>query len=74
MKISDFLEYILYNKEIFLECQFKNVKSKNEEMGILNDFLKNFLMKAQDCIDFDKTVKYLIEKNMHPMLIDELFE
>ena len=43
-------------------------------MGILNDFLKNFLMKAQDCIDFDKTVKYLIEKNMHPMLIDELFE
>lgn len=43
-------------------------------MGILNDFLKNFLMKAQDSIDFDKTVKYLIEKNMHPMLIDELFE
>ena len=74
MKISDFLEYILDNKEIFLECQFKNVKSKNEEMGILNDFLKNFLMKAQDCIDFDKPVKYLIEKNMHPMLIDELFE
>jgi len=31
-------------------------------------------MKAQDCIDFDKTVKLFIEKNMHPMIIDELFE
>ena len=43
-------------------------------MVILNDFLKNFLMKIQDCIDFDKTVKHLIESNLHPMLIDELFE
>ena len=74
MKISDFLEYILENKEIFLETQFKNVKSKDEEMIILNDYLKNFLMKAQDCVDFDKTVKHLIENNLHSMLIDELFE
>ena len=74
MKISDFLEYILENKEIFLESQFKNVKSKSEEMQIINDYLKNFLMKVQECIDFDKTVKHLIEKNIHSMLIDELFE
>lgn len=32
LKISDFLEYILENKEIFLEEQFKNVKKKEEEM------------------------------------------
>lgn len=43
-------------------------------MIILNDYLKNFLMKAQDCVDFDKTVKHLIENNLHSMLIDELFE
>lgn len=57
-----------------MEAKFKNVKSQNEEMDILNDFLKNFLMKTQDCIDFDKTVKHLIENKLHSMLIDELFE
>lgn len=31
-------------------------------------------MKTQDSIDFDKTVKNLIENDLHQMLIDELFE
>lgn len=31
-------------------------------------------MKTQDCCDFDKTVKLLIELKKHTMLVDELFE
>ena len=43
-------------------------------MNILVDYLKHFLMKTQDCIDFDKTVKVLVENKLHSMLIEELVE
>lgn len=38
-----------------------NVKNKDEQARILTDFLKNFLLRTQDCIDFDKTVKVLVD-------------
>lgn len=74
LKISDFIEYILDKKEIFLEEQLRNVKNQDDEEQILNKYLIVFLIKTQDCCDFDKTVKFLIEQNKHTMLIDELFE
>lgn len=57
-----------------MENELKNVKNSEEEMTVLNDFLKHFFLRTQECIDFDKTVKHLIENKMHQMLIDELFE
>lgn len=31
-------------------------------------------MKIQDCIDYDVTMKFIIEQGSHSILTDELFE
>ena len=46
LQISDFLEYILDNPDIFLEEKFENIATKAEERLVLLDFLKGFLLKV----------------------------
>ena len=46
LKISDFIEYILEKKEIFLEEQLRNVKNQDDEEKILNEFIIIFLLKT----------------------------
>lgn len=74
MQISDFLEYILDNPDIFLEEKFENIATKAEERLVLLDFLKGFLLKVQDCVNYEKTIQVVIDNNIHQMIIDELFE
>lgn len=74
LKISDFLEYIIENKDIFIGEQLHKVKNKEEEEAILMNFLKTFMLNVQDVVDYDLSLKLLIENKLHRMLIDELFE
>lgn len=74
LKISDFLEYICENKDVFIGEMLHKVKNKEEEESILMDFLKTFMLNVQDVIDFDRSLKLLIENKLHKMLVDELFE
>ena len=74
MKISDFIEYIMDQRDIFIGELFKKVKNKEEEDFIFLTFLENFMLNVQDVMDFDKSISILIENNIYRMLIDELFE
>lgn len=73
ISVSDFLGYILDNRDIFLQEMLEGVQSKEEQDGVLHSFIGEFLLHTQDCIDFDKTVALLIENKLHQMIIDELF-
>ena len=68
--VSDFVEYILDNADVFLADRYEGVQDKNAEYQVLKNFLINFLVNLQDCIDFDKTVSLLIDSSMHDMIID----
>jgi len=46
LKISDFIVYILENEDIFLEENFKDVKTKEEEMNLLTSFLLKFMLNT----------------------------
>ena len=73
ISVSDFLGYILDNRDIFLQEMLEGVQSKEEQDGVLHSFIGEVLLHTQDCIDFDKTVALLIENKLHQMIIDELF-
>ena len=74
LQISDFIEYILDNRDLFIESQLVHVQNIEGEMKIFTDFLKRFLLNVQGSINFDKTVKVLIDNKVQQMVIDELFE
>ena len=74
LKISDFIEYIMDNRDIFIGELFKKVKNKEEEDFIFLTILENFMLNVQDVMDFDRSLKILIDNNIYRMLIDELFE
>lgn len=40
----------------------------------LQTFLCNFLLNVQDTVDYDRTVRIMIDYNIHNAFIDELFE
>lgn len=80
LKISDFISYIFQNKYHFIpkkEDQ-KEIEGgdheEQDEKDPFGDFILNFLMKTQDCIDYDSTMKFIIEQESHTILTDELFE
>lgn len=62
------------NRDIFIGELFKKVKNKEEEDFIFLTFLENFMLNVQDVMDFDRSLKILIDNNIYRMLIDELFE
>ena len=43
-KISDFLIYILDNRDYFLGDQLENIQNKKDELEVLSNFLKNFML------------------------------
>lgn len=51
----------------------EGVKSSEETLLVLQEYLNHFLMHVQDVIDFDRTIRILIENRLHVVLIDELF-
>ena len=65
MKISDFIEYIMDQRDIFIGELFKKVKNKEEEDFIFLTFLENFMLNVQDVMDFDKSISILIENNIY---------
>ena len=72
LKISDFIEYIMDNRDIFIGELFKKVKNKEEEDFIFLTFLENFMLNVQDVMDFDRSLKILIDNNIcvQPKVID----
>lgn len=74
LKVSDFTEYILDNRDVFMSDDLEGVKTTEENEGVLREFLNNFLRNVQDAIDFDRTVSVLIDNRVHNMLIEDLFE
>ena len=74
LQISDFVGYILDNKDLFLEEELMNIKTKEEEKKVVMTLIIKFLLETQNSIDFDKTVRLLIENGVIQVLIDELFE
>ena len=61
MKISDFLVYILDNRDYFLGERLEGVQNKKDELEVLSDFMKNFMLEIQDSIDYDKSIEVLID-------------
>ena len=74
LNISDFLEHILDNPDIFLAKKYENISDKAKLRQVLLDFLKGFLLAVQDCIDYEKTIEVAISYQIHHMIIDELFD
>lgn len=74
MKISDFLIYILDNRDYFLGEQLENIQNKKDELEVLSNFMKHFMLEIQDSIDYDKSIEVLIDNQVVQFLIDELFE
>ena len=61
MKISDFLVYILDNRDYFLGERLEDVQNKKDELEVLSDFMKHFMLEIQDSIDYDKSIEVLID-------------
>lgn len=61
MKISDFLVYILDNRDYFLGERLEGVQNKKDELEVLSDFMKHFMLEIQDSIDYDKSIEVLID-------------
>lgn len=61
MKISDFLVYILDNRDYFLGERLEGVQNKRDELEVLSDFMKHFMLEIQDSIDYDKSIEVLID-------------
>lgn len=74
LKISDFTEYILDNRDVFMQESLEGMKTSEENEGVLREFLNNFLRNVQDAVDFDRTTSVLIDNRVHNMLIEDLFE
>ena len=51
----------------------EGVKSHEEQLLVLQEYVNHFLMNVQDVIDFDRSIRILIENRLHVVLIDELF-
>lgn len=64
MQASDFLGYILDNKDLFLEEQLKHVQSKEEEQKVVMAMLVQFMLELQNCLDTDKAIRILIENSV----------
>jgi hypothetical protein len=56
-----------------LEEHLEGVKSEEEEKLVVQTYLNDFLMSTQDAIDFDRTIRILIDQRLHVTIIDELF-
>ena len=74
LKISDFLKYIIENKEIFIEKMLQNIKNKSEETDTMMSYIMNFLLKIQDSIDFDTVCKVILECKLSSFITQELFD
>ena len=61
MKISDFLVYILDNRDYFLGERLEGVQNKKDELEVLSDLMKHFMLEIQDSIDYDKSIEVLID-------------
>mmetsp|Transcript_27175 Transcript_27175/g.41349 ORF Transcript_27175/g.41349 Transcript_27175/m.41349 type:complete len:128 (-) Transcript_27175:2922-3305(-) len=46
LKISDFVEYIIDNKDRFIMSKLEHVQSQEDEMSVFMDFLKRFLLNV----------------------------
>ena len=46
---------------MFLEEELKHVRSKDEEQSVVMTLLIRFMLETQGSLDFDKTVRLLIE-------------
>jgi len=44
LQISDMLNHILDNVDMYLEQKLQNIKSKSEEKTILNQYIRKFLL------------------------------
>jgi hypothetical protein len=64
LQISDFVGYILDNKDLFLEEELMNIKTKEEEKKVVMTMIIKFLLETQNSIDYDKTVRLLIENGV----------
>jgi hypothetical protein len=51
----------------------EGVKSVDEQELVMSEYLNHFLMHVQDTIDFDRSIRILIDNRLHVVLIDELF-
>jgi hypothetical protein len=74
LKVSDFIEHILDNQEIFLGEDLEGIQNRNDQRKIQMRYIKDFLLQVQDVINFDKTVGMMIRNKVHDLIIDELFE
>ena len=61
IQISDFLQFILDNPDVFIEAELEMVADKTEEKHILERFLLKFMLEIQVSIDFETSMKTLIE-------------
>ena len=43
-ELSDFVAYILDNRDLFIADKLTNLKSINDEFGVFGDFFHNFLI------------------------------
>ena len=74
IQISDFVDYILDNRELFLAQKLQDIKDLEGAKKVLTDYLIHFLLEIQDVINFDKTVALIIKNKVHFEVINELFE
>ena len=64
LKISDFVKYILDNKDQLLSGQMKGKKTDLEVNKVIIEYLNIFLTNVQSVIDFDLTAKTMLEYNL----------
>jgi hypothetical protein len=73
LQISDVLNHILDNTDMFIEHQLSTVTTRAEERKVLHDFLLRFLLAVQDVINYDLTVEILIENEVLSVLLEALY-
>jgi hypothetical protein len=70
LKVSDFVAYILDNRDLFIAEKLTNLKSQDDEFGVFGDYFHNFMINIQDSIDFELTMQIIVKAEIESVILD----
>lgn len=70
LQISDFLQYIIDNMDVFIQKKLSSVKLKEEQRQIQFNYLLEFSLNVQDCCNWDKSVQLIIKNKFYKEIIN----